>query len=216
MRNRRCFTTPTLLLAVVANVLLTASSASATLLKTDFLSPGNGLLVIDTATGLEWLSPVVTQGASYNSAAVLATSLGFRFASATEVFDLITDNFGPIPTTAFLGEVAGYGTAQNLFEAFGVLGVVACPAPTDVCRVTEGLTSTSSSVGTHESIGLLQYGILQTGQLLDSAIADDLSAFERGSWLVKSVPEPSSLVLVSAAWGLGSMVRGWRRLASRR
>ena len=52
----------TFLLAVAV-----ATTASAGLLKQDFLTPNDGLLVRDTVTNLEWLTPVYTKGNTYNN-----------------------------------------------------------------------------------------------------------------------------------------------------
>ncbi len=59
-----------------------ATTASAGLLKQDFLTPNDGLLIRDTVTNLEWLTPVYTRGNTYNNVFVqgVLSSYGFRYA----------------------------------------------------------------------------------------------------------------------------------------
>lgn len=47
-----------------------AACAEAGLIKGDFLTRGDGFLIQDTATSLDWLSPVATRGQAYDGAMV--------------------------------------------------------------------------------------------------------------------------------------------------
>lgn len=66
--------------------------ASAVLISTDLLTAGDGLLTLDTATGLEWLDLTQTVGQSYNSVFAgfggYTTTQGFGFANTTQVSQL--------------------------------------------------------------------------------------------------------------------------------
>jgi len=66
------------------------SSAHATLIKSDLGAIGDGLLTVDTATGLEWLDVTATLGLSFNQAIAsdFATSQGFKHATASEILSL--------------------------------------------------------------------------------------------------------------------------------
>ena len=62
-------------------------SAMANLMEEDLLAPGDGLITLDTSTGLRWLDVTATLGLSYNEAeaSVYATDHGFRHATYKEV-----------------------------------------------------------------------------------------------------------------------------------
>src|SRR5437899_724597 len=71
--------------------MLTLSSiASAALVKVDFLTTGDGLLTLDTATNLEWLNLTVTLGQSFNQimASPYVENDGFQFATETQLRSL--------------------------------------------------------------------------------------------------------------------------------
>jgi hypothetical protein len=105
-----------------------ASVVNATLINGDFLSPGDRLLVTDTATGLEWLSSVYTAGGhTFDDAFVqsVITTYGFRYATANEALNMINSNFAN-PPSAFPGTVAGWTDAQNFFNVFGITDNFVC------------------------------------------------------------------------------------------
>jgi hypothetical protein len=69
-----------------------SATAHAALVSRDLLSPGDGLLTLDEATGLEWLDvsviPSYTLGEYLNDPDNLGT-LGFDFATRDEIFGLL-------------------------------------------------------------------------------------------------------------------------------
>lgn len=83
-------------------VLLSLSSSSwAALISYDFSSAGDELLTRDTGTSLEWLDLTVTTSLSYNDIVGgygdYLTTHGFRYATALEVNQLITNAGGDNP-----------------------------------------------------------------------------------------------------------------------
>jgi len=67
--------------------------AQAALIQSDFATPGDGRLITDTLTDLEYLSPFVTRGLSINQIqgghGGLLTTEGFRYAGAATVQGMI-------------------------------------------------------------------------------------------------------------------------------
>lgn len=96
--------------ALAAAVLgLTTSLASAALSSSDWLEPGDGLLTVDSDTGLAWLDLTQTSGLSFDAvAAGTWQALGFRFATLDETNGLVRAGArgGEAPFLSLLGGVA--------------------------------------------------------------------------------------------------------------
>lgn len=92
--------------------LLAAAPAHAALIATDWLSPGDGLAVRDTTSGLEWLNLTQTANLSYAQvSAELGAGGGFeswRYASNAEVVDLFGDYFGINLNSDWYGEIPAF------------------------------------------------------------------------------------------------------------
>lgn len=183
---------------------LSFTAANATLVKTDFLNPNDGLIVRDNTTNFEWLAPLYTRGLVYNAPLVqsLITNNGFRYATATEVTSMINLNFGN-PTTVAPGDVAGFNAAGQFFSLFGINENVFCTG--GPCPRTQGLTSTPTpnSGGAVLAFGMIQFG--STGWFIsNNNWGVNISDPQMGSFLVRpyvesTVPEPTSTALI----GLG-------------
>lgn len=180
-----------------------ATTASAGLVKQNFLTPNDGLLIQDTVTNLEWLTPVYTKGNTYNNVFVqgILSTYGFRYATATEVTNMVNSNFGN-PTTVANGNTAGFTAAGQFFGYFGIAEQVRCGGLP--CPWTQGLTSTVGNAGTHLAFGMIQLG--STGWFItNNHLPDTFADTHLGSWLVRTAappvgtPEPGSMALM----GLG-------------
>tara|TARA_R110001592_G_scaffold349774_1_gene645349 strand:- start:283 stop:948 length:666 start_codon:yes stop_codon:yes gene_type:complete len=78
-------------------ILLVASSSHAGLIKTDYLNSGDGLLISDSAQGLNWLSLTLTDGMTYNEATTSFSD--FRIATQTEVENMFFTLFPSLDGT---------------------------------------------------------------------------------------------------------------------
>jgi len=132
-------------LLTLAVLLGIAGCAHADLITSDFLNPGDKLLVTDTATNLQWLTPGYTEDHTYDDAFVqnVINTYGFQYATETQVLDIINANFNNPPTSS-PGTTAGYADAQAFFNVFGINeNFIFCGSPAVHCPRTQGLTSTS-------------------------------------------------------------------------
>jgi hypothetical protein len=190
--------------------LLAETSGSAAIIQTDFATPGDNLLALDTDTGLEWLRVTATINISYNT--LVSTHLapggiyeGFAHATLAQVTTLFT-NAGI--------DVIGGNDPSN-FDGIGVinsrLGYTEYNHPYSVG--TRGVFDHSTSAGSH-SAAYVQQGQQPMGPAFNFAYAPlpgtgelDTSAFPWfGHWLVRApaveeVPEPGTLVLLATAMG---------------
>jgi len=160
--------------------------ASAALVKGDFLTPGDGFLITDTSTHLEWLTPYYTKGNAYNDATVqaLINTYGFRYATASETLNMINTNFNnPVGSP---GNAAGYTSAENFLNTFGVNAYINCGG--SPCPRTQGRTSDLGvPADTHLAFGMIQIG--SNGYLISNNVWSDSSTdTQMGSWLVRSNP----------------------------
>lgn len=72
--------------------LMVATGAQAELVELDYLNEGDGLITVDTVSGLDWLDLKFTSGMSiYQARSVIPE--GFRVANYDEVYSLYDNNF---------------------------------------------------------------------------------------------------------------------------
>ena len=181
--------------AVLCALLLIAPVCRAALVVSDFQSSGDRLLVTDTSTGLDWLSPRATNTVTYNAVVGgydgLVTTRGFSVASAAQVQSLIAKNFDN-PTTADSAD--NVPKAQAFFNVFGITAVFTCP--TLPCPRTQGWALDSGNL---RGLGMITLNNNASGSLIDftSSLASGgaLLDTQRGTWLVR----PARLVDVSGA-----------------
>jgi hypothetical protein len=185
---------------------LLALPARAALVVSDFATAGDGMLVTDTATSIQWLAPRYTSNQSYNTVAGgylgLVTTQGFQFASRAQVLNMLTTNFSTLPIDA-AGTAAGYSAAQAFFGVFGINENTSCPGatPPGPCPRTQGITADVASAGSHRVVGVITLGSggSAIGYGFSNNLGDSLTDQQFGSWLIRSatatVPEPGTLVL---------------------
>ncbi len=179
-------------LGIVLALVLWTQWARASLVVHDFQSTGDGLLVQDTVTGLQWLSPRVTAGVSYNSVVggfdglVTAGGGGFSVASAAQVKALFANNFNNPTTTSSPSNVAD---VQAFFNVFGITQQETCSGttPPGSCPRTEAWSL--ESPGNIEGLGMITTGNDADGNVIDftDTIAADGSVTDSqlGTWLVR-------------------------------
>ena len=190
---------------LLLTLILSIASASATLVKIDFLNPNDGLIVKDTTTNFEWLTPLYTKGMNRNAQFVqdLIANEGFRYATAAELSFLFQDNFSPAATN-YPGDAAGFTAGTKFLSLFGVAfnglsGGVPYQYTIGLSGTSPGNPSTFRQFGffvSSSGVGVAETGIGASG------------GFEgintHGSFLVRAaseeaVPEPSTTALI----GLG-------------
>jgi hypothetical protein len=190
---------------LLLTLVLSIASASATLVKTDFLNPNDGLIVKDTTTNFEWLTPLYTKGMNRNAPFVqdLIANEGFRYATAVELSFLFQDNFSPAATN-YPGDAAGFTAGTKFLSLFGVaFNGVSGGVP---YQYTVGLSGTSPG----NPLTFRQFGfyVSSSGVGVAETGSGASGGFEgintHGSFLVRTaaaeaVPEPSTTALI----GLG-------------
>lgn len=190
------------------------------LTTSDWKSPGDGLLLNDSNTGLRWLNLTQTQGMSYNQ--VLSgtqnpsSSLyGFSFASSTQVGQLFED--GGIPAAVWNQWTSAYdGQVANLLSKWGTLYTTPDPI---FGNTLQSVAFTNSP--NPEMSGTLLYANV----ILDPNDSTSYQEIVRpdqaymypweshawaGSALLAPVPEPSTFVLL-AVGGISLVANAWRR-----
>ena len=137
--------------SALALFILSAGFGQAGLITSDFLSPGDNLLVTDTNTNLQWLKPSYTSSHTFDDAFVqnIISTYGFSYSDEPTVLNMINSNFGN-PPVGSPGSPTGFTDAQNFFNVFGINEPTTCTVGmgTVPCPRTQGLTSTSTSAGT--------------------------------------------------------------------
>ena len=145
MRNKNPYYSLTLSMCLVIVCLVQGLSvtAHAALNSADWKTSGDGLITIDTATGLEWLDVSYTVGRSYNdvSAAVVTPEddlFGWDYATLAEVEELwinagidTTETFWtPINYLAVIDLIALLGATNIAVSGEEISGLVSDPIPT--------------------------------------------------------------------------------------
>lgn len=107
---------------VVAFFLLGSGHLEAALIEVDYLTPGDGLLILDTATNREWVDVTKTTNMSVNQ--FLTTSIyagaGFQLATTADIREFFTDagatDFGTGTTNYTAGNLPAALLLYSLME----------------------------------------------------------------------------------------------------
>ena len=216
-------------------LLLVAPLANARLVTRDLIARDDGLLTLDSSTGLEWLDVSLTKGLSVSD--ILAgqggwLGAGFRYADFGDISTLFMDGAGMRPlnddaefgSKSFLEFMSGQGDAG--------LRMAAMLGPTDVYLDTGRLITggyvapipcggwTSNvcdpTSGTYTSTYTYYVRLNASSESSSVQIADGpvpLSRTDWGNYLVRetphAVPEPSTSTLM--ALGLAAIAIATRR-----
>ncbi len=191
---------------VGAFLLLAGGTAGAALVEGDLAVPADGLITLDTGTGLEWLDLTATLGMSYNGAEAssFVTSDGFRHATQAEVQVLFL-------TAGFL-TVDNMNNPANNPAATLLLDLVGCTQFCGTINATGRGFADNVSPGFTTRPNYHTSGLGAGAAVLSLASADfDLLDATSGNFLVRaaSLPEPSTALLI----GLGLVVAAGRRRA---
>jgi hypothetical protein len=111
-------------IALISVLALSSVAANAEFIKGDWETVNDNLSVIDTETGIEWLSLTETGGMSFNQVMTQlnTTFLGWRLPSADEVNQMmvsITPNVN-YSSTFISGAASNNQDAYDFLDAFGV------------------------------------------------------------------------------------------------
>jgi len=204
------------LLLVLCMSISMVGTANAALVKLDFQTAGDELLILDTATNLEWLSPLVTAGQSYNSVIggfnSLVTTEGFSVAGAATVRSMFNTNFDNPTSTV---TIDNFLKAQAFMNTFGVTEFANCSAatPPGACPRTQAWAVDGTTL---TGLGMITFGGTH-GQVIDFSGTvgsfGNITDGQRGVWLIRadtltSVPIPSAMLLFGS--GLAAL-GAWRQ-----
>lgn len=175
--------------------------ASAALVTVDLGSPGDGLLTLDTSTGLRWLDVDATLGLT--AAQVLAGEGGwirsFRYATTDEVRTLFANADLLLSGNYSLAEEPA---AQRFLDLFST-------TPDECGNFVCGFVPNQAGSVDIANVGIVHNALYNGGYSYiwtDIGSAESFGGSSWGSFLIQSqnVPEPSSLTLVLLAAGIAA------------
>jgi hypothetical protein len=201
-RHSAKFTVMLLILAVCMSFASTvrAEMITSILYTSDWLTPGDELILNDSAQGLQWLNLNVTKGLSYNDVQYALSHGGSITLSDGTEYDISG------------WTVASQSVADQLLLDAGITlaSWSEARAPVEGLLSLWGTLSSSSTdwhsraltaTGYSEYLGYRNDG---TGYAVWANVGHDFSSTDSGVALERTVPEPATLaVLVSALMGLG-------------
>ena len=206
---------------LLASVALATPASALPFVVADWLTPGDGLVTVDPATGLEWLDITETAGRSYtdvsNRFGAGQRFEGWRYANDAEVETLFANAGIPLGSTiSYIGNANALSFLRDYSGFFY--------PPTDFYIYLQGLLD---GVYNSESRGLTTLGYLAAFQVdvysgvpetyaVANFVTFDVMDYDLsiGSFLVResldaaAVPEPASVLL----WTVGVTALGAARL----
>lgn len=204
-------------------IILGGGTANAVLLTMDWQSVGDGLMIHDTNSSLNWLRLTETNGLGYDYVStqfgVGGQFEGLRYATDDEVFSLLANFSIYEQTTEPYITVAGLDSrVVDLSSTMGNLFGEEDPVNTPYGAV--GITAESNAPGRHNILGAYYEGdiwnvstIVNNGSGVSSTI-DGLTTFTHtGSFLVQVIPLPPAVLLLGS--GLMGLLAFSRRRAGR-
>jgi hypothetical protein len=204
-------------------------TANAQLVVQDWNAPGDGLILHDVATGIDWLNLTVTSGMSRNAveAALSTTFSGFQYAGAGNLGTFFADagitpvNVIGVPGTsaAVLSLLGSWGAlsstpgstfSQFLFESASAVNPAGylsqfTPPVVPSAQWSANITAGGLSYGLNVGVSYLGSALMRGGTL-------DLSEdFTPGGGGVSPIPEPESYALILAGLAMLGIVSRRRR-----
>lgn len=193
-------------LLIALAVALLSSPAHASLIISDYTSTGDSLIIQDTNSGLEWLGFRATAGTSLNGAFTNLYGDRWAHASKSQICELWTGNGFWSPLTS-QDCITAQGTTvhsngdQWLQEFQYVFGYFVGPGGG---AVTQGVFIAAD--GTYHTATVSTGSLPQANTDFGEGIIGDYdSPSTGGHWLVRPIPEPSSVVLFALGLGLAGL-----------
>lgn len=188
----------------IAGLCLIATTGHAALVTKDFQTQGDGLLTLDTASGLEWLDSSVTTGMTlqqFLDGQGNLTAAGF-FAVSPAQFETLLNHAGVnaitahtfTPTTFTAGNRQGWALMQSL----GVVGPSSC---------TSGLGTTLGSAVEFWNDTRHLYNCTLRGST-EAAIGYMVALAVHNEWEVPALARNTVVPIPPAGWLLGTALAG--------
>jgi hypothetical protein len=197
-------------------LLFVPNESKAALIANDLATPGDGLITLDSQTGLQWLDLELTIGLSHNDVTGgLGNSWyadGWRHANASEVCELFDSQIGLPTDTCPTPE--SFDVDESVVEAFFELMTPAAPDDWPILSGAYGEFDLAVGPGVGQAtMGINPiYGGYAGVERDHFGLSADARSQRIGNWLVRPIPEPNTALLLSL--GLTGLAARRRSLRS--